>query len=85
MSIIELEVRTSSSDVAAPMVAAGGGHTVALKKDGTVWTWGNNGVGQLGDGTAVTKYYLVQVQTGEQKSSTGYLENIITSSRRIKP
>ncbi len=61
MSIIELEVRTSSSDIAAPMVAAGGGHTVALKKDGTVWSWGNNGVGQLGDGTSVTKAYPVQV------------------------
>ena len=77
MSIIELEVRTSSSDVAAPMVAAGGRHTVALKKDGTVWTWGYNAHGELGDGTAVTKYYPVQVQTGEQKSGTGYLENII--------
>ncbi len=77
MSIIELEVRTSSSDVAAPMVAAGGGYTVALKKDGTVWTWGYNANCELGDGTAVTKYYPVQVVTGEQKSSTGYLENII--------
>ena len=81
MSIIELEVRTSSSDVAAPMVAAGGGHTVALKKDGTVWTWGNNGVGQLGDGTSVTKAYPVQVFAGEENdSSTGYLNNIIQIS-----
>ena len=77
MSIIELEVRTSSSDVAAPMVAAGGRHTVALKKDGTVWTWGYNANCELGDGTTDTKYYPVQVQTGEQKSNTGYLENII--------
>ena len=77
MSIIELEVRTSSSDVAAPMVAAGSAHTIALKKDGTVWVWGYNNEGELGDGTTVTKYYPVQVQTGEQKSSTGYLENII--------
>ena len=77
MSIIELEVRTSSSDVAAPMVAAGGRHTVALKKDGTVWTWGYNANCELGDGTTDTKYYPVQVVTGEQKSSTGFLENII--------
>ena len=61
MSIIELEVRTSSSDVAAPMVAAGGGHTVALKKDGTVWTWGHNGVGQLGYTTRLTNAFPVQV------------------------
>jgi len=31
-------------------VAAGRYHTVALKKDGTVWAWGYNNTGQLGDG-----------------------------------
>ncbi|QJD83839.1 RCC1 domain-containing protein [Cohnella herbarum] len=34
-----------------PMVAGGGVHTVALKSDGTVWSWGENTYGQLGDGT----------------------------------
>jgi alpha-tubulin suppressor-like RCC1 family protein len=29
-------------------VAAGTGHSVALRADGTVWTWGDNGSGQLG-------------------------------------
>lgn len=31
-------------------VAAGGSHSVALKKDGTLWSWGNNWSGQLGVG-----------------------------------
>ncbi len=35
-----------------PAVIAGEGHTVALKSDGTVWTWGENGYGQLGIGTS---------------------------------
>ena len=35
----------------AAAVAAGGYHTLALKNDGTVWAWGNNSSGQLGDGT----------------------------------
>lgn len=32
-------------------VAAGGDFTVALKTDGTLWAWGGNDYGQLGDGT----------------------------------
>ncbi|MBI5875088.1 MAG: hypothetical protein HZB81_04475 [Deltaproteobacteria bacterium] len=32
-------------------VAGGYLHSLALKNDGTVWAWGHNGSGQLGDGT----------------------------------
>jgi len=32
-------------------VSAGGDHSMALLSDGTVWTWGSHGQGQLGDGT----------------------------------
>jgi T5SS/PEP-CTERM-associated repeat protein len=32
-------------------LAAGAYHSVALRSDGTVWAWGYNGNGQLGDGT----------------------------------
>ncbi len=34
-------------------VASGDWHSVALAADGTVWTWGQNGQGQLGNGTTV--------------------------------
>jgi len=32
-------------------ITAGLIHSAALKSDGTVWTWGSNGVGEIGDGT----------------------------------
>lgn len=43
-------------------ISAGAYHTVALKEDGTVWTWGNNESGQLGDGTEIDKGEPVQVK-----------------------
>jgi len=41
--------------------AAGGRyHTAAIKTDGTLWTWGGNAYGQLGDNTIVYKSSPVQ-------------------------
>jgi len=42
-------------------ISAGEGHNLALKIDGTVWTWGWNGVGQLGNGTFTDAHTPVQV------------------------
>lgn len=43
-------------------IAAGGNHSLAVKSDGTVWAWGENGSGQLGDGTTSMRLSPVQVQ-----------------------
>src|SRR5450432_1551772 len=32
-------------------LSAGSAHDLALKSDGTVWAWGDNGDGQLGNGS----------------------------------
>ncbi|WP_273000656.1 RCC1 domain-containing protein [Hydrogenibacillus schlegelii] len=42
-------------------VAAGEGHSLALKSDGTVWAWGNNHHGELGDGTGKEKLVPMEV------------------------
>ncbi|MBI5237580.1 MAG: putative Ig domain-containing protein, partial [Deltaproteobacteria bacterium] len=36
-------------------------HTIALKNDGTVWAWGWNNYGQLGDGATIDRTTPVQV------------------------
>jgi hypothetical protein len=50
-------------------IASTGYHSLALKSDGTVWAWGYNDDGQLGDGT--TKDRLNPVQT---KKLTGIVD-----------
>ncbi len=42
-------------------VAAGNQFVLALKNDGTVWAWGDNTDGRLGDGTTVPRPLPVQV------------------------
>jgi len=52
-------------------VAAGSEHSLALKSDGTVWSWGGNRDGQLGDGTSTDRPYPVQVTTSAGVPLTG--------------
>ena len=52
-------------------VSAGDNHTVAIKTDGTLWAWGGNGFGQLGDGTYEYKSIPVQIGTGYASVSIG--------------
>jgi alpha-tubulin suppressor-like RCC1 family protein len=47
------------TDVVA--IAAGSAHSLALKSDGTVWSWGGNTNGQLGNGTNIDSNIPVQV------------------------
>ncbi|MCL1856770.1 MAG: hypothetical protein FWF84_03895, partial [Kiritimatiellaeota bacterium] len=44
-------------------VAAGSTHTVALKSDGTLWAWGLNSSGQLGDDTTTQRDIPTQIGT----------------------
>jgi alpha-tubulin suppressor-like RCC1 family protein len=42
----------------------GGGHTAAIKTDGTLWLWGSNSNGQLGDNTITSKSSPIQTVSG---------------------
>lgn len=57
--------------VAAP---AGGGYSLALGSDGTVWSWGYNANGQLGDGTTTFRHTPVHVVG---PGGTGILTNVV--------
>ncbi len=45
-------------------IAAGSEHTVAIRSDGTLWAWGNNSSGQIGDNTGVNRTLPTQENTG---------------------
>lgn len=57
--LLPVQVTALGTDVAE--VAAGGFQTCARKTDGTLWCWGDNAYGQLGDGTTVDRLSPVQV------------------------
>jgi alpha-tubulin suppressor-like RCC1 family protein len=60
-------------------VAAGKYHSVVLCIDGTVWTWGANYDGQLGNNTPINQYQSRPTQV-VNSSGTGFLSDIVAIS-----
>jgi alpha-tubulin suppressor-like RCC1 family protein len=60
------EVEPNSSWASA---SAGNSHTMSVKTDGTLWGWGVNGFGQIGDGTSINRSSPVQIGTQTDWSS----------------
>ena len=65
-AVVTATIEQEFSDL--KMVAAGDYHTVAIKEDGTLWAWGNNQFGQLGDGSTIDKSTPVQIGTDDNWS-----------------
>ncbi len=65
-------------------VAAGGSHSLGLKNDDTVWAWGNNSSGQLGNGTTTASSTPVQVTglTGVTDISAGDAHSVAVKGDR---
>lgn len=57
-------------------VAAGGNHTLAVKQDGTVWTWGDNMYNQLGNGADIYGSQSTPHQVKDLNDPTGNLTGV---------
>jgi alpha-tubulin suppressor-like RCC1 family protein len=57
-------VQTVSTGTNWKLVAGGSSHTSAIKTDGTLWTWGHNGYGTLGDNSRTHRSSPVQTVSG---------------------
>jgi len=42
-------------------VSVGSFHTVAIGLDGSLWAWGLNNIGQLGDGTTTDRHIQIRI------------------------
>ena len=63
--------------VVQPQVAAGGRHSLILKSDGSVWAFGSNQYGQLGDGTNVDRLVPVKIMDNAQAIACGSNHSMI--------
>ena len=63
IGVIQVEVvpETENEITISPNVITNGSHTISLREDGKVFTWGDNTYGQLGNGTVITSDEPVEV------------------------
>jgi alpha-tubulin suppressor-like RCC1 family protein len=66
---------------AVKAIAAGCYHSLAVRTDGTVWAWGHNLEGRLGDGTRADRHTPVQV-TGP--GGKGVLDGVVAVAAGVK-
>jgi alpha-tubulin suppressor-like RCC1 family protein len=64
-------------------VAAGSSHTLAIKTDGSLWAWGSNSYGELGDGTTSPKTTPTKILDNISQVSAGSNHSIAISSDNI--
>jgi alpha-tubulin suppressor-like RCC1 family protein len=53
-------------------VSAGGDNTMAIKTDGSLWAWGANETGNLGDGTQIMRLLPVKIIVGSAHAEEGF-------------
>jgi alpha-tubulin suppressor-like RCC1 family protein len=77
INLITIDVVPANLSANVDMVDIGGQHACALKTDGTIYCWGSNSYGQIGDNTTTqrltptivnTKYLFSELSLGEADS-----------------
>ncbi|MES1207680.1 MAG: hypothetical protein ABUS79_17215 [Pseudomonadota bacterium] len=74
-------VQVTSLGSSVLQVSAGEFHTCALKTDHTLWCWGYNQYGQVGDGTMMARNVPVQVQVASTSFAQVSLGTYFTCAR----
>lgn len=80
--LVLLSLTALGAQAVTPQIAAGYYHGAALKSDGTVWAWGYNGFGQLGNGSLDDSGTPVQVQGigGVSAIAAGFFHTVALKS-----
>ena len=72
-------VQTTATGNTWRQASGGENHAIAIKLDGTLWTWGNNALGQLGDNTILHRSSPIQTVTYDtnwNQVAAGYRHSI---------
>ncbi|KPA15359.1 BNR repeat-containing protein, partial [Candidatus Magnetomorum sp. HK-1] len=86
LGVGDINIKTTPTQVVGPdyigyledviAIAAGDRHSLALKSDGSVWAWGGNTYGELGQDSITQSYFMAPVQV-KGINASGFLSGII--------
>jgi alpha-tubulin suppressor-like RCC1 family protein len=74
-------VESLGDDVARLALGESADHTCAVSNDGALWCWGENGDGQLGDGSQADRSKPVQIEIAANGDSLGEVTDACTGAR----
>ena len=58
-------------------ISVGGWHSLVIKNDNSLWAWGGNIDGQIGDGTTISKSMPVKIMDDVKAVSAGEQHNLV--------